>query len=89
MLHLIHHLHWNNPNKRILCNKIDVEKAYHHLHTRASVAEKCIAIWFLDTVWENKYKKSQDQVAILLTHPPTIWIQPSPYIILYHIRDSI
>ena len=27
-LHLIHHLRWNNANEWILCNKIDVEKAY-------------------------------------------------------------
>jgi hypothetical protein len=27
-LHLIHHIRRNHPNKRILCNKVDVEKAY-------------------------------------------------------------
>ena len=65
MLQMIHHLHWNHPNDRILCNKIDVEKAYRRLHTTASIATKCIAIWFLDKMWQdNKYLKSDKQVAV-------------------------
>ena len=71
MLQMIHHLRWNHPNDRILCNKIDVEKAYRRLHTKASIATKCIAIWFLDKMWqENQYIKSEDQVAVLLTRLP-------------------
>ncbi|KAL7525801.1 hypothetical protein ACHAXR_002849, partial [Thalassiosira sp. AJA248-18] len=70
-LHLIHHLRWNHPNERILCNKIDVEKAYRRLHTTASIATKCIAIWFLDKMWQNnEYQRSEDQVAVLLTRLP-------------------
>jgi hypothetical protein len=41
-LHLIHHLRWHHPCERILCNKIDVEKAYRRLHTSAAMATKCI-----------------------------------------------
>jgi len=69
-LHLIHHIRRNHPNKRILCNKVDVEKAYRRLHTKASTAVKCIAIWFLDKMWEGQYQKSDDQVAVLLTRLP-------------------
>jgi len=43
-LHLVHHLRWHHPRDRILMNKIDVEKAYRRLHTKASFAVKCIAI---------------------------------------------
>ena len=66
-LHLIHHIRWPQPNTRVLCNRIDVEKAYIRLHTKASVASKCITIWFLDKMWKNQYQKPEDQVAILLT----------------------
>ena len=69
-LHLIHHTLRNHPTKRILYNKIDVEKAYRRLHNKASIAIKCIAIWFLDKMWEGQYQKSDDQVAILLTRLP-------------------
>ena len=69
-LHLVHHLRWHHPRNRILMNKIDVEKAYRRLHTKASVTVKCIAIWFLDTVKEGIYEKTKDTVAILLTRLP-------------------
>ena len=69
-LHLIRHLRWTHPNTRILCNKIDVEKVYKHLHTKASVAGKYITIWFLDKMWTNHYQKSDKQVAILITRLP-------------------
>ena len=52
-LHLVHHIRWRNPDERILCNKIDVEKAYRRLHTRARITAKCIAVWFLDTMWKG------------------------------------
>ena len=56
----IHHLHWNLPNDQILCNKIDVEKVYRGFRTTASIATKCIAIWFLNKMWQDKqYLKSQ------------------------------
>ena len=44
-LHLIHNIRWNNPNKVILMNKIDIEKAYRRFHTTPKIASKCIAIW--------------------------------------------
>ena len=69
-LHLIHHVLWTHPNKIILCNKIDVEKAYRRLHMKVSASAKCIAIWFLDKIWTNHYRKSDDQVSILLTRLP-------------------
>ena len=69
-LHLIHHLRWNHPGTQILCNKIDMEKAYWRLHTRPTIAAKCISIWFLDGMWENSYQKSEEQEAILLTRLP-------------------
>ena len=69
-LHLIHHLRWHHPNERILGNKIDVEKAYRRLHTSAAMATKCIAIWFLDKMWNDQYHKSSEQVAVLLTRLP-------------------
>ena len=69
-LHLIHHLRWHHPGERILCNKIDVEKAYRRLHTTAAMATKCISVWFLDKMWNDQYSKSSDQVAVLLTRLP-------------------
>ena len=69
-LHLIHHLRWHHPNERILCNKIDIEKAYRRLHTSAAVAAKCIAVWFLDKMWNDQCHKSDEQVAVLLTRLP-------------------
>ena len=69
-LHLVHHLRWSHPNERILCNKIDIEKAYRRLHTQASIAAKCIAVWFLDEMWNGSYQKSRDQVGVLLTRLP-------------------
>ena len=66
-LHLIHNLRWHHPKERILCNKIDVDKAYCRLHTTAAMATKCISIWFLDKMWNDQYSKSSDQVAVLLT----------------------
>jgi len=69
-LHLIHHIRRNHPDKRILCNKVDVEKAYRRLHTKATTAVKCIAIWFLDKIWKGQYQKSDDKVAVLLTRLP-------------------
>jgi hypothetical protein len=44
-LHVIHNIRYHNPNKVILCNKIDIEKAYRRLHTTPKIASKCIAVW--------------------------------------------
>ena len=44
-LHLIHHIRWTHPNKRILMMKTDFDKAYRRLHTKPRIAAKCIAAW--------------------------------------------
>jgi hypothetical protein len=44
-LHVIHNIRYHNPNKVILCNKIDIQKAYRRLHTTPKIASKCIAVW--------------------------------------------
>lgn len=69
-LHLIHHIRRHHPHQRILCNKIDVEKAYRRLHVQAKVAVKCVAVWFLDKMWQGTYQKSDEQVGVLLTRLP-------------------
>ena len=60
-LHLIHNIRWNNPNKPILMNKIDIEKAYRRFHTTAKIASKCIAIW---------PTKEEKEIGVLLTRLP-------------------
>ena len=67
-LQLIGYLQWHHPSERILCNKIDVEKAYRRLQTLAAMATKCIPIWFLDKMWNGQYHPNQ--VAVLLTRLP-------------------
>eukprot|EP00956_Cyclotella_meneghiniana_P033327 scaffold95026_cov46-Cyclotella_meneghiniana.AAC.2 len=60
-LHLIHNIRWNNPNKVILMNKIDIEKAYRRFHTTPKIASKCIAIW---------QTPDDDDIGVLLTRLP-------------------
>ena len=60
-LHLIHHIRRNHPSEIILCNKIDIEKAYRRFHTTPKIAAKCIAIW---TTPEN------EEIGVLLTRLP-------------------
>eukprot|EP00956_Cyclotella_meneghiniana_P041032 scaffold212472_cov70-Cyclotella_meneghiniana.AAC.2 len=60
-LHLIHNIRWNNPNKAILMNKIDIEKAYRRFHTTPKIAAKCIALW---------KTKDNDEIGIMLTRLP-------------------
>ena len=60
-IHLIHNIRWNNPNKSILMNKIDIEKAYRRFHTTAKIASKCIAIW---------PTKEDKEIGVLLTRLP-------------------
>jgi len=68
VLHLIHHIRRHNPGKRILCNKFDIDKAYRRLHTRASTAAKCIAVWFLDDMW--KERSDENSVGLVMTRLP-------------------
>ena len=60
-IHLVFFIRLLNPNEPILCNKIDIEKAYRRLHVIASVAVKCIAVWFIDKV---------KQVGVVMTRLP-------------------
>ena len=76
-LHLIHHLRWHHPTEKILCNKVDIEKAYRRLHTSAATATKCIAVWFLDKLSDESYVKSDEQAAVLLTRL-TFGSSPAP-----------
>ena len=64
-LHFIHHLRWSFPNEQILCNKIDIEKAYRRLHASAKAAAKCIAIWHPDEA-----KRPEDGIGVLLSRLP-------------------
>jgi hypothetical protein len=67
-LHLIHHIRWSFPSRKILMNKVDIEKAYRRFHTTPKVASKCIAIWPTD---DNK------DIAVLLTRLP-FGLTPAP-----------
>ncbi|EJK57340.1 hypothetical protein THAOC_22625 [Thalassiosira oceanica] len=69
VLHLIHHIRRRHPGKRILCNKFDIDKAYRRLHTRASTAAKCIAMWFLDDMWTGEASE-ENSVGLVLTRLP-------------------
>ena len=62
VLHLIHHIRRRHPNKRILMNKVDIEKAYRRLHVSARIAAKCIALWELHN--------NQTEIAIALERLP-------------------
>ena len=70
LLHLIHHLRWTNPGQPILANKFDIEKAYRRLHVTALIAIKCIAVWFLDKMWQGSYQTSEEKVAVVLARLP-------------------
>ena len=69
-LHLIHHIRWLHPNQPILANKFDIEKAYRRLHVRGWIAAKCIAIWFLDKMWQDGYHASKEKVGVVLGRLP-------------------
>ena len=70
LLHLIHHLRWTNPGQPILANKFDAEKAYRRLHVTAPIAIKCIAVWFLDKMWQGSYQTSEEKAAVVLARLP-------------------
>ena len=69
VLHLIHGIRRRHPGQRILCNKFDIDKAYRRLHTRASTAAKCIAMWFFDDMWKGAATE-ENSVGLLLTRLP-------------------
>ena len=60
-LHLIHQIRRQHPGERILCNKIDIEKAYRRFHTTPTISAKCIAIWD---------REDDESIAILLSRLP-------------------
>ena len=61
VLHLIHHIRYQHPKKRILMNKVDIEKAYRRLHLSAKMTAKCIAQW---------KTKEDEEIAIALERLP-------------------
>ena len=67
----IHQLRLRYPNERILLNKVDIEKAYRHLHTSGQITAKCIATWYLDQFGENnEYSISEEEIAVALGRLP-------------------
>ena len=87
VLHLIHHIRRRHPGKRILCNKFDIDKAYRRLHTRASTAAKCIAMWFFDDMWkEGRHPRYQFRRP--RPHPPALRLEPRPRQVLHRVRNS-
>ncbi|KAL7504543.1 hypothetical protein ACHAXN_002172, partial [Cyclotella atomus] len=60
-IHLIHNIRRHNPGQHILCNKIDIEKAYRRFHVTPKIASKCIAMWNDD---------NNDEIGVLLTRLP-------------------
>lgn len=64
VLHMIHHLRLHHPNKRILMNKVDIEKAYRRLHISGDMAAKTIATWHLPQ------DESDEDIAVALGRLP-------------------
>jgi hypothetical protein len=60
-LHVIHNIRRHHPNKPIVCNKIDIKKAYRRLHTNSMISSKCIATWTTP---------GGDEIGALLTRLP-------------------
>lgn len=69
VLHMVHHLRYHYPNRRILLNKVDIEKAYRRFHTKGSTAAKCIAMWFAESL-EDNHEPTDDEIAIALQRLP-------------------
>lgn len=68
-LHLIHHIRYENPDQRILMNKVDIEKAYRRLHVTGETASKCIALWYAEE-GETPQSTKNTEVAIALNRLP-------------------
>ena len=69
-LHLIHHIRFHHPNKRILLCKSDFDKAYRRLHTTPRIASKCMAAWHTIEKDQNDNKQQKKFIGTLLTRLP-------------------
>jgi len=71
-LHKIHAIRFNNPGQRILCNKVDIDKAFRRLHTTPEISAKCCSTWHTHTIDSegNLMKKSDTEVGTILTRLP-------------------
>ena len=71
-LHLIHHIRFNNPNERILTNKIDIEAAYRRITTTPKTSAKCCAQWFIPEKEsdDNQILKEENKVGTILNRLP-------------------
>jgi hypothetical protein len=79
-LHTIHTIRFNNPNERILCNKVDIDKAFRRLHTSPKISSKCCSTWNLHNIdSEGKLvNKSNDTIGTILTRLP-FGSSPAPH----------
>ena len=71
-LHKIHAIRYYNPDKRILCNKVDIDKAFRRLHTTPNISAKCSATWHAHQIDNdgNLTTKSDTEVGTILTRLP-------------------
>ncbi|KAL9179582.1 hypothetical protein ACHAXT_008872 [Thalassiosira profunda] len=72
-VHLIHHIRYRNPGRRILCNKIDIDKAYRRIHTTPTVSAKCCATWKLHEINDATgeiSKESDVDIATIMNRLP-------------------
>ncbi len=71
-LHKIHAIRFNNPNERILCNKVDIDKAFRRIQTSPKISSKCCSTWNLHQVDDkgNLTIKSDQTVGTILTRLP-------------------
>ncbi|EED86556.1 predicted protein [Thalassiosira pseudonana CCMP1335] len=68
--HAIHHFRYQNPSSRILLNKVDIEKAYRRVHTSATMASKCIAVWFADNDSSVPSPLNTKEIAVIMSRLP-------------------
>jgi hypothetical protein len=72
-LHAIHNIRLHNPGERILCNKVDIEKAYRRLQTTAKIASKCCSTWHLHVLsasGDSLASTSDEEIGSILTRLP-------------------
>ncbi len=71
-LHKIHAIRFNNPGQRILCNKVDIDKAFRRLHTSPLISSKCCSTWHTHSIDPegNLIEKSDKEVGTILTRLP-------------------
>jgi hypothetical protein len=71
-LHLIHHIRFHSPGKRILANKIDIDAAYRRLTTTPKISAKCSAQWFIpeEDSQGSPLLKEENKVGTILNRLP-------------------